>query len=133
MKTKVDANSVFTPDRVSLMERLLEINSSIKTLESEKQVLVEQIKKDMQNANITDVNVNGSTLSLTESARRTVTKSTKDKFIAELVAMNKRHLIQYEITPDLDGIFAEVDAGNITKEFVDMYVKVVPVVTLRCT
>ena len=61
-----------------------------------------------------------------------VTKATKDSFIAELVGLNKQHLVITSIEPDLDSIFAEVDAGSLDKVLVDQYVKVTPVVTLRC-
>ena len=43
----------------------------------------------MQNLNIDKCDVNGSTFSLTESQRKTITKSTKDNFIAELIGLNK--------------------------------------------
>ena len=46
--------------------------------------------------------------------------------------MNKKHLISHSVEPDVDGILAEVDAGLISKDFVDKYVKVTSVVTLRC-
>ena len=78
------------------------------------------------------VGVDGSTLTLIESTRKTVTKDTKDEFVANLVGMGKKHLITYSIEPDLDSVFAEVDAGSLGRDFVDKYVKVTPVVTLRC-
>lgn len=129
---KVDAHQNFSPAEVTTMEHLVDINSQIKALETEKQKLVEKVKRYMQAINVSSVDVNGTALTLVESSRRTVTKSTKDQFIAELVNMNKKHLVQYEISPDLDSIFAEVDAGTLPQDFVDKYVKVTPVVTLRC-
>ena len=129
---KVDVHQNFSPTEVTTMERLVDINSQIKALETEKQKLVEKVKRFMQAINVSSVDVNGTALSLIESSRRTVTRTTKDQFIAELINMNKQHLVQYDITPDLDSIFAEVDAGTLPKDFVDKYVKVTPIVTLRC-
>ena len=128
----VNATTNFNIAQVQEMEELVAINEEIKKLESRKKVLSDNIKTYMLSANIDKVDINGSTLGLTESTRKTVTKSTKDEFIAELVGFGKKHLINYSIEPDLDSIFAEVDAGNLGQDFVDKYVKVTPVVTLRC-
>ena len=128
----VNATTNFNIAQVQEMEELVAINEEIKKLESRKKVLSDNIKTYMLSANIDKVDINGSTLGLTESTRKTVTKSTKDEFIAELVGLGKKHLVNYSIEPDLDSIFAEVDAGNLGQDFVDKYVKVTPVVTLRC-
>ena len=122
----------FTSSQVQEMEELIEINEEMKKLEAKKKILSDSIKKHMTSAKIDKVDVNGSTLSLTESTRKTVSKATKDQFIADLVGMGKKHLVNYSIEPDLDSIFAEVDAGILGKDFVDKYVKVTPVITLRC-
>lgn len=129
---KVDAKQHFTPTTVMKMERLLEINEQMKALETEKQAIVDHIKGQMQAGNITNASINGATIALSEGARRTVVASTKEQFIAELIALDKKHLIQYDIKPDLDSIFAEVSAGTLAEDLVQKYVKVTPVVTLRC-
>ena len=110
----------------------MEINEKMKVLETRKKALSDNIKTHMVSAKVDKVCVNGSILGLTESTRKTVTKATKDEFIANLVGMGKKHLVSYSIEPDLDSIFAEVDAGSLGQDFVDKYVKVTPVVTLRC-
>lgn len=132
MATVVDATTHFNVQQVQEMEALLAINEELKVLEAKKKALVDNVKQHLVNANIDKVAVNGETISLTETERRTVTKSTKDQFVAELVGMGKKHLVNYTIDPDLDSIFAEVDAGSLAKDFVDKYVKVTPVVSLRC-
>lgn len=128
----VNATTHFTPAQVQEMNELVAINEEMKKLEAKKKTLSDHIKGYMVAAKIDKVDVNGSTLGLTESTRKTVTKATKDEFIANLVGMGKKHLVNYSIEPDLDSIFAEVDAGTLGQDFVDKYVKVTPVVTLRC-
>lgn len=132
MAAVIDATTHFNVSQVQEMEQLVNINEEMKKLEAKKKVLSDKIKGYMMASNVDKIDVNGSTLSLTESERRTVTKATKDQFIADLVGMNKKHLVTYSIEPDLDSIFAEVSAGTIGKDFVDNYVKVTPVITLRC-
>jgi hypothetical protein len=124
--------SMFTESERRDMEELVRVNEEMKVLESKKKILSDNVKKHMTKAKVDKISVNGSSLSLSESERKTVTKATKDEFIANLVGMGKKHLVNYTIEPDLDGIFAEVSAGTLGQDFVDKYVKVTPVVTLRC-
>lgn len=128
----INASSNFTQSQVSEMEELVEISEQMKKLEARKKVLSDNVKKYMMSVSIDKVDVNGSTLTISESERRTVTKATKDEFVATLVSLGKKHLVAYSIEPDLDSIFAEVDAGTLDKNLVDAYVKVTPVTTLRC-
>ena len=128
----IDASHVFGAKEYADMEALSQVNEEMKKLEAKKKVLSDKVKGYMQSLNIDKCNVNGSTFSLTESQRRTITKATKDNFIAELVGLKKQHLVITSIEPDLDSIFAEVDAGSLDKALVDKYVKVTHVVTLRC-
>lgn len=132
MGTSVDATLHFDQQKIKDMESLVAINEELKKLEAKKKDLVELVKQHMLTANIDKVDVNGSTIMVTESERRTVTKATKDQFIAELVSMNKKHLVIHTLDPDVDSIFAEVDAGTLPKDFVDKYIKVSSVKTLRC-
>ena len=132
MTAIANALSHFSASQVQDMTELVRINEEMKKLESQKKVLSDNVKQYMIAAKIDKVGINGSTLGLTESMRRTVTKSSKDQFVADLVGMGKKHLVTYSIEPDLDSIFAEVDAGTLNSDFVDKYVKVTPVVTLRC-
>lgn len=126
------AQTYFTPEEVKRMEELVAINEELKKLEAKKKVLVDDIKTYMTNNKIDKVDVNGSTLSLVTYERRTVTKATKDEFIANLVALGKKHLVNYSIEPDLDTIFTEVDSGQLDGNMVNQYVKVTPALTLRC-
>ena len=130
--SKIDAINNFTTTQIDEMNELITVNEELKKLEAKKQILSDNIKRHMINAKIDKVDVNGSTLSLIESTRKTIKKATKDEFIAELIGKNKKHLVTYSIEPDLDSIFAEVDAGLLESDFVDSYVKVTPVITLRC-
>lgn len=128
----INATTMFNPSQIQDMEELVSVNEELKKLETKKKALSDTVKKHMLAAKVDKLNVSGSTLSLIESVRRTVSKTSKDQFIADLVGMNKKHLVSYSIEPDLDSIFAEVDAGTLDKDFVDKHVKVTPVTTLRC-
>lgn len=132
MATIVSAISHFNATQYQEMKELVAVNEEMKKLEAKKKILSDSVKAHMIAAKIDKVNVDGSTLGLTEGVRRTVTKATKDQFIADLVGMGKKHLVNYSIEPDLDSIFAEVDAGMLGQDFVDKYVKVTPTTTLRC-
>lgn len=132
MITTTNAANHFTTAQLNDMEELIAINDEMKKLETRKKILSDNVKRYMLTAKIDKVDINNSKLSLTESVRRTVAKPTKDQFIADLVSMGKKHLVNYSIEPDLDSIFAEVDAGTLGQDFVDKYVTVSPVVTLRC-
>lgn len=127
------AQNYFSPDEIQTMEELVAVNEEMKKLEAKKKNLVDAVKNAMTAKKLDNVDINGSKLSLTTSERRTVTKATKDEFVAALVSQGKKHLVNYSIEPDVDSIFAEVDAGTLNKSFVDTYVKVTPVVTLRCS
>lgn len=133
MATAIDARAVCDPVQLKDLEKLAEINEQIKVLEKKKQPLVAAVKTTMEAKNIHSMVLDGANYTLIDSVRRTVNKNDKDEFIAELVNLGLRHLIKTSIEPDLDGIFAEVDAGTLAQAFVDRYVKVTPVVTLRVT
>lgn len=127
----IDANTVFNTTQIQEMEQLLRIKEEIKALEDRKDKLSTSIKNAMIQLNVDECDVNGSTFKLITSSRRTITKSTKDEFVATLVGKGLQHLVVTSIEPDLDSIFAEVDANRIPKAFVDKYVKVTPIKTLR--
>lgn len=127
----IDANTLFSTAQIDKMECLLRIKDEIKALEAQKDALSKSIKDGMAKLNVHECDLNGSVFKLIESERRTVTKCTKNEFVANLVGQGKKHLVVTSIEPDLDGIFAEVDAGTLEKSFVDKYVKVTPVKTLR--
>lgn len=128
----MNASAIFNANQLQEMEEYISLNNQIKELEQKKKALSENVKQYMIDSRYSQINVNNSTLTLIESERKTVTKSTKDKFIADLVGMGKKHLVNYSIEPDVDSIYAEVDAGSLDKDFVDQYIKKTPVTTLRC-
>lgn len=133
MSNKVDIRSLFSATEVQYFEELRKVNDEIKALEAQKQNIVGLVKTLMQSKNITAGELDDASFSLVKASRRTIAKGQKDSFIADLVANNAKHLITYSIEPDLDGIFAEVDAGTLDKSLVDKYVKVTDYYTLRCS
>ena len=128
----IDANIAFDEQERADMAELVDINTQLKALEARKKTISEKVKSAMVNKKIDKVDINGSKLSIIQSTRKMVSKKTKDEFIAQLVGLGKKHLIKTSIEPDIESIFAEVDAGTLDSNMVNSYVKVTPVTTLRC-
>ena len=128
----IDANIAFDEQERADMAELIDINTQLKVLEAKKKTISEKIKSAMVNKKIDKVDINGSKLSIIQSTRTMVPKKTKDEFIAQLVGLGKQHLVKTSIEPDIESIFAEVDAGTLDSNMVNSYVKVTPVTTLRC-
>lgn len=128
----IDANIAFDEQERADMAELVDINTQLKALEAKKKTISEKVKSAMVNKKIDKVDINGSKLSIIQSTRTMVPKKTKDEFIAQLVGLGKQHLVKTSIEPDIESIFAEVDAGTLDSNMVNSYVKVTPVTTLRC-
>ena len=128
----IDANIAFDEQERADMAELVDINTQLKALEAKKKTISEKVKSAMVNKKIDKVDINGSKLSIIHSTRTMVPKKTKDEFIAQLVGLGKQHLVKTSIEPDIESIFAEVDAGTLDSNMVNSYVKVTPVTTLRC-
>lgn len=127
----VNANTVFSQSQLKDLNDLISVNAELKILESKKKTLSDRVKSHMSSLNVDECELNGNSFKITESLRRTVTKTTKDEFIASLVGQGKQHLIITSIEPDVDSIFAEVDAGTLSADFVNRYIKCTSVKTLR--
>ena len=130
--TIINANIAFDEQERADMAELVDINTQLKALEAKKKTISEKVKTAMVNKKIDKVDINGSKLSIIQSTRTMVPKKTKDEFIAQLVGLGKKHLVKTSIEPDIESIFAEVDAGTLDSNMVNSYVKVTPVTTLRC-
>ena len=128
----INANIAFDEQERADMAELVDINTQLKALEARKKTISEKVKSAMVNKKIDKVDINGSKLSIIQSTRKMVPKKTKDEFIAQLVGLGKKHLVKTSIEPDIESIFAEVDAGTFDSNMVNSYVKVTPVTTLRC-
>ena len=128
----INANIAFDEQERADMAELVDINTQLKALEARKKTISEKVKSAMVNKKIDKVDINGSKLSIIQSTRKMVSKKTKDEFIAQLVGLGKKHLVKTSIEPDIESIFAEVDAGTLDSNMVNSYVKVSPVTTLRC-
>ena len=128
----INANIAFDEQERADMAELVDINTQLKVLEAKKKTISEKVKSAMVNKKIDKVDINGSKLSIIQSTRTMVPKKTKDEFIAQLVGLGKQHLVKTSIEPDIESIFAEVDAGTLDSNMVNSYIKVTPVTTLRC-
>lgn len=127
----VNALTIFAHNQLQDMRDLIAVNEELKTLEAKKKKLTDEVKKHMTSLNVSECELGNNSFSISDSVRRIVTKNTKDEFIAQLVGKGKQHLIITSVEPDVDGIFAEVDAGTLDKTFVDMYINIINVQTLR--
>ena len=127
----VDANTLFTAAQLNDMKELIKVNEELKILEAKKKTLYDNVKGYMSSINVNECSVNGVSFKMIDSVRRMIGKNQKNEFVAALVGMNKQYLLITSIEPDLDGIFAEVDAGTISKDFVDTYIKTTAIKTLR--
>lgn len=109
------------------ISEFLVLNETIKRLDKDKKRLTEEVKDIFEQYKITDpLEHDGSTLTVTEKVRKTVTKSTKDKFIMELINKGKNYLVMQSVDVDVDTIYTEYQNGTIDKDFVDQYVKITP-------
>ncbi len=129
-KTKVDAKSVLTPREIQRLEGLLSINRRLRSLEAQKQKLVEAIKKSMNKRGIDALEIGKFTVTLSKTSRTTV--KDVEEFSQKLIKSGYAHLVTTSLKPDVNGVLAEVDAGKLDKDLVERYVQAHPVETLRC-
>jgi len=127
----MNADEVFNAQELKAFEALDEINKKVKALEKEKKRYSDKVKALMQDKKVDSIEHDGTKFSITKSERHVV-KSSND-FVSKLISMGKKSLVRYEIVPDVESILAEVNAGALDKDFVDDYIKVTPITTLRCT
>lgn len=107
------------------------INEQAKRVDKDKKKLNEEVKAIFEKYNINDpLSFEGSTLTVTESTRKTVTKAKKDQFIQALVNMGKNYLVIPSMEIDTDTICAEVENGDLDESFVKLYMSITPVKTL---
>ena len=126
------AEDHYTSSELRDMTSLVDVIARKKELEKEEKRLKDKVKSYMA-LNQHDVLQlpSGDIIAITSSLRKTITKSTKDQFVGELIALGKNYLLLTSIDPDLDSVFAEVDSGQLDKAMVDKYVKVTEVRTLN--
>lgn len=107
------------------------LNEQSKRIEKNKKQLNENVKAVFEKYNITDpLDFEGSTFTVTESTRKTVTKATKDQFIQALANMGKNYLLMPSIEIDTDTICSEIENGMIDEAFVKKFMSITPVKTL---
>lgn len=109
------------------ISEFLVMNETIKRLDKDKKRLTEEVKDIFEKYHINDsFEHDGSTLTVTEKVRKTVTKSTKDQFIMELINMGKNYLVMQSVDVDTDTIYSEYQNNTIDKDLVDKYMKITP-------
>ncbi len=127
-----NVDGTWTDEELTAVKRLQEVNDQLKVLEMEKQALVCQVKNAMITHQVSSFIMNNHQYDLAYSESRAVKRKDKDEFIASLINQGKSYLAHMSLDLDLDGIFAEVDAGLLDKDFVNKYVKVTPKTSLHC-
>ena len=109
------------------ISEFLVMNETIKRLDKDKKRLTEEVKDIFEKYHINDsFEHDGSILTVTEKVRKTVTKSTKDQFIMELINMGKNYLVMQSVDVDTDTIYSEYQNNTIDKDLVDKYMKITP-------
>lgn len=102
-----------------------------KRIDKNKKKLNEEVKAIFEKYKISDpLDFEGSTLTVTESTRKTVTKAKKDKFIQALVNMGKNYLIIPSVDIDTETIVTELENGQLDESFVKQYMSITLVKTL---
>ncbi len=107
------------------------LNEQSKRVEKDKKKLNEEVKEIFDKYRITDpLDFEGSTLTVTESTRKTVAKATKDQFVQVLINMGKNYLVMPSVEIDTDTIYSEVENGMIDEAVVKKYMSITPIKTL---
>lgn len=118
-------------DEKKVIEDFLVMNETVKRLDKDKKALSEKVKTIFEKYHINDpLDFNGSTLTVTDSVRKTVNAKKKDTFIQKLIEMGKRYLVTTSIDIDTDTVYSEVENGQLDKEFVKEYMSMTPTKTL---
>ena len=127
--TPVDIS--MTDEDKKVIQEFLVMNETVKRLDKDKKKLTEDVKAIFDKYHISDpLDFEGSTLTVTESTRKTVNKAKKDKFVQALINMGKNYLVQTSIEVDTDTIYSEVENGLLDRNFVEQYMSITPVKTL---
>lgn len=127
-----------TPIDVTMSEEDKEIirnfivtDEQAKRIDKNKKKLNEEVKDIFEKYQISDpLDFEGSTLTVTESTRKTVTKAKKDQFIQALVNMGKNYLVIPSVDIDTETIVTELENGQLDESFVKQYMSITPVKTL---
>lgn len=118
-------------DEKKVIEDFLVMNETVKRLDKDKKALSEKVKTIFEKYHISDpLDFNGSTLTVTDSVRKTVSAKKKDIFIQKLIEMGKRYLVTTSIDIDTDTVYSEVENGQLDREFVKEYMSMTPTKTL---
>lgn len=124
---------MFTPEQLEDIAEFIEVHEQAKILDEKKKRLSQKVKSYMTNEGTSSFSYNGANLNLTNSTRWTVSKATKDEFIAKLNAMGKSNLIKIDIDVNKESLETEIATGGISQSFVDQYIKITDILTLRCS
>lgn len=117
-----------TPDELKIFEERALIADTMKSLDIKEKKLSQQVKDIFNKYQIVDsVNVYGKKFTVSESTRKTVSKSDKDQFVSELINLNKKYLLTQSIDIDTDTLYEEYQNGTIDKGVVDKYMKITPI------
>ena len=114
-----------------VIQDFLVMNETMKRLDKDKKKLTEAVKTIFEKYHITDpLDFDGSVLTVTDSIRKTVSKSKKDRFVQELINMGKSYLVIQSMDIDTDTIFTEIENGSLDEEMVKQYMSITPIKTL---
>lgn len=127
----MDARVSFTPDECKILQRFIENKDEINSLKTLNEELTDKVKEIMSNHKTNDAILDGVNFKIIPSKRKQCKRGKKDEFIAELLALGKKYLVETTMEPDMDSISDEVDAGTLDRNLFDKYVTVTDIKTLR--
>lgn len=120
-----------TEEEKKTIEDFLVNKETLNRLEKMNKKLTESVKRIFEKYNIEDpLDFNGSSLTVTESVRKTIDKKKKNQFAQALINMNKNYLVFTTVDIDKDTVYSEVQNGSLNEEFVKEYMSMTPVKTL---
>lgn len=120
------------PETLDEIKRFIEVKNQIDKLEKEKKELSDKIKQLMEQENLKKIQIDDYSLALSQYEHHIVPACRKNKFIAEMAAKDRGHLILHSLEPNVKEIIKELHQGDLTLNFVERFIVTCDVTSLRC-
>lgn len=133
MTSALEVSSIFNEQDVSLFTSLKDIRTAMKELNEKDKKLSKRIKKLMQDRNIDSVSMGDYSFKLIPVPRKTIVSGKKQELISTLLTHNKKHLLKYQIEPDLESIVQEMNSHAIDPGLVNQYIHTTDCLILHCS
>lgn len=107
-----------TEEDKEVLRNYISLNETTKRLDKNKKQCNEKVKDIFKKYNIPhseEFNFEGSVLTVTDSVRKTISESDKNKLIQALMNMGKSYLLMQSIEIDKDSLYTELENGNLSE------------------